>query len=161
MIFTALKCFSFSSGSESSATLFFPAWQNLFASVTNQALASLQNVAQGSNSLQNHSRPTLLGTRHTHYTGNPFIHAVSLIFPPFLIPEHFFRASIRIHTCLHNTVYGGRLRLLFSFLCWFTPSVSLEISLRLYYWARIQQRLCNCYKHSNCNLKKVFNNKIQ
>lgn len=101
-------------------------------------------------------------TRHqTHPLYRKPLYSCHLIFPPFLIPGHFFRASIRIHTCLHNTVYGGRLRLLFSFLCWFTPSVSLEISVRLYYWARIQQRLCNCYKHSNCNLKKVFNNKIQ
>lgn len=64
------------------------------ASVTNHALASLQNIAQGSNSLWNHSRPIPPGTRHANYPRNPFIHALSLIFLPFLITRHSLRASI-------------------------------------------------------------------
>lgn len=76
------------------------------ASMTNHALASLRNIARGSNSLWNHSRPSAPGTRHANYTRNPFIHAVSLIFLPFLITQHCLRASIfytwiYIFTCMH------------------------------------------------------------
>lgn len=109
------------------------------ASVTNQAFPSLQNIAQGSNSLWNHSRPIPPGTRHANYPRNPFIYDVSLIFLPFLIARHSFRASI-LYIWIYidsyaymftQTLFGGgeMLETLFSSLCWLTPSISFEISL--------------------------------
>lgn len=94
MIFTALKHFSFSSGCESSDTLCFPHLAKFLLPLTNHALASLQNIAQGSNSLWNHSRPSPPGTRHANYPRNPFIHAAPLVSLPFLITRHSLRTSI-------------------------------------------------------------------
>lgn len=100
------------------------------ASVTNQAFPSLQNIAQGSNSLWNHSRPIPPGTRHANYPRNPFIYDVSLIFLPFLIARHSFRASI-LYIWIYidsyaymftDTIWGGR--------CWrlyFLPFVGLRL----------------------------------
>lgn len=134
------------------------------ASVTNQAFPSLQNIAQGSNSLWNHSRPIPPGTRHANYPRNPFIYDVSLIFLPFLIARHSFRASI-LYIWIYidsyaymftQTLFGGGgdagdfiffplLAYAFYFL-WNFPFIG--------HWR--QQRLCNGYKYSNCNLKKTF-----
>lgn len=81
-----------------------------------------------------------------------------LIFLPFLITGHFFRASIAIHTCSrrHHLWEGWLGLVLFSFFCWLMPSTSLEISLRSYYWALNKWKPCNDYKYSNRNLKKTF-----